>query len=80
MLLDMYICKYCGREFESRFKLSAHIGWCKGNPNAKNKCNFNSKSGKEKMKLFNERQEVFKQFSEKTIQNEEAINNQGGSN
>ena len=66
----MYICKYCGREFESRFKLNAHIGWCKNNPNAKSKCNFNSESGKEKMRLLNEkRDDLFCKYCGKQCKN-----------
>jgi very-short-patch-repair endonuclease len=29
----MYICKYCGREFDSKHKLAGHSRWCKMNPN-----------------------------------------------
>lgn len=70
MICDMYICKYCGREFENRFKLNGHICWCKSNPNAKGKSNFNSKSIKEKMKLFNEtRDDLFCQYCGKQCKN-----------
>lgn len=66
----MYICKYCGREFDNRFKLNGHICWCKSNPNAKGKCNFNSESKKEKMKLFNEnRDDLFCQYCGKQCKN-----------
>lgn len=66
----MYICKYCGREFENRFKLNGHVCWCKSNPNAKGKSNFNSKSGKEKMRLLNEnRDDLFCQYCGKQCKN-----------
>lgn len=66
----MYTCKYCGREFESRFKLNAHIGWCKNNPNAKCKCNFYSESGKEKIRLLNEnRDDLFCKYCGKQCKN-----------
>lgn len=66
----MYICKYCGREFDNRFKLNGHICWCKSNPNAKGKCNFNSESSKEKMRLLNEnRDDLFCQYCGKQCKN-----------
>jgi hypothetical protein len=66
----MYICKYCGREFENRFKLNGHVCWCKSNPNANGKCNFNSKTGKKKMSLFNEsRDDLFCQHCGKQCKN-----------
>ena len=66
----MYICKYCGKEFENRFKLNGHICWCKNNPNAKGKSNFNSKSGKEKRKSLNEnRDDLFCQYCGKQCKN-----------
>lgn len=66
----MYICKYCGREFESRFKLNSHIGWCKNNPNAKRKSNFYSKSGNEKIRLLNEnRDDLFCKYCGKQCKN-----------
>lgn len=66
----MYICKYCGKEFENRFKLNGHICWCKSNPNAKGKSNFNSKSGKEKRKSLNEnRDDLFCQYCGKQCKN-----------
>ena len=38
----MYICKYCGKEFEKKQQLAGHIIWCKENPNRSGKSNFNS--------------------------------------
>lgn len=70
MICDMYICKYCGREFENRFKLNGHICWCKSNPNAKGKSNFVSVSGKEKIKTFNEmRCDLFCKYCGKQCKN-----------
>ena len=66
----MYTCKYCGREFENRFKLNGHVCWCKNNPNAKGKNNFISESGKEKMKAFNEkRNDLFCKYCGKQCKN-----------
>ena len=33
----MYICKYCGKEFFNHYQLCGHIGFCKMNPNRRNK-------------------------------------------
>ena len=31
--ITMEICKYCGKEFEKKLSLAAHIGHCKSKPN-----------------------------------------------
>ena len=39
---NLYICKYCGKEFEKSSQLGGHIIWCKENPNRSGKSNFNN--------------------------------------
>ena len=32
----MFICKYCGKEFENKTKLGGHSTYCINNPNREN--------------------------------------------
>lgn len=66
----MYKCKYCGKEFDSYTQLGGHVIWCKSNPNANGKSNFNSKSCKKKFEKFNEkREDLFCQYCGKLCKN-----------
>ena len=38
----IYVCKFCGKKFNSKQKLGGHIIWCKENPNRSGKSNFKS--------------------------------------
>lgn len=49
----MEICKYCGKEFEKKLSLAAHIGHCKSKPNFINRdYHLSSKKAALKRKLI----------------------------
>ncbi len=50
----MYICKYCGQEFESKQKLASHTRLCKNNPNREHNLQILKNNGRNTCNKINE--------------------------
>ena len=59
----MYVCQYCGKQFNTKQQLGGHIIWCKENPNRSGKSNFIKRLTNTNVSEFNQaRDDLFCQY------------------
>ena len=82
----MYTCKYCGKEFDNRYKLTGHSTHCKENPNYEHnkencnnfkKYNYNNNYNKENLKCRKDLipQDCYCQYCNKHCHNLNSLRN-----